>query len=75
MHTLQVVPVPGRRVFHPGTGQPLTKPEQVLASAYWFRRLADGDVTQGKTQGRPPKKATKGAKSAKGVKVTGLPKG
>lgn len=45
MHDLFIMPVPGRLARHPETGEPV--PAGGLAvprSAYWLRRLKDGDV-------------------------------
>lgn len=45
MNDLFILPVPGRLVRHPLTGEPVP-PEGVTvpASPYWLRRLQDGDV-------------------------------
>lgn len=42
---MKVWPAPGRRVRDPVSGRPLTrKGADVPDTAYWRRRLADGDV-------------------------------
>jgi hypothetical protein len=41
---VQITPRPGRMVLHPVTRRTLVGPEVVEYSAYWQRRVADGDV-------------------------------
>lgn len=44
---IRIVPAAGRRVRDPATGQLLTKrPRDVPDTAFWRRRLADGDVVE-----------------------------
>lgn len=55
---MKVWPAPGRRVRDPATGRPLTaRGANVPDTAFWRRRLADGDVldTQPSTAAKPPK--------------------
>lgn len=55
--TLRIILGDGRRVRDPSTGQALTKrPRDVPDTAFWRRRLADGDVVV-----EPPRPAPKPA--------------
>lgn len=55
--TLRVMPGKGRRVRDPATGQLLTKrARDVPDTAFWRRRLADGDVVI--PPAKPPAQAT-----------------
>lgn len=55
--TLRIVLGKGRRVRDPATGEALTRrPRDVPDTAFWRRRLADGDVVV-----EPPRSAPKPA--------------
>ena len=55
--TLRIILGKGRRVRDPATGEALTKrPRDVPDTAFWRRRLADGDVVV-----EPPRPAQKPA--------------
>ncbi len=41
---VRITPRPGRLVLHPVTRRRLEGPEVVEFTAYWQRRVADGDV-------------------------------
>lgn len=49
---MHLKPVKGRVVIDPATGQPVPETgARIIPNQYWYRRLADGDVTEFK----PPK--------------------
>lgn len=66
---MKIWPAPGRRVRDPATGQLLTARGLIMPalSAFWRRRLADGDVVdaQPAPPTKPPKPATPRSSSAK----------
>ena len=60
MSRLQIRPIKGV-VLDPATKKPLPKGEStVVDSAYWRRRLRDGDVERVQPAGEPKKSAKKG---------------
>lgn len=65
MATLHLKPAEGLRVVNPVTRQALPPGgDQVEASTYWYRRLAEGDVVELKADSLPLQTAAEGAASA-----------
>ncbi|CCP02968.1 Mu-like prophage FluMu protein [Erwinia amylovora Ea644] len=62
-----VKPVPGRIVRDPVKGTPLpASGENVPDSAFWHRRLKDGDVVQAKEEQPAPKASPRAADKTAG---------
>lgn len=58
--TITVIPVAGRKVRNPATGQPIpAEGIQVEKSAFWTRRINDGDVTVAPAKAKTRAKASK----------------